>query len=139
MESLDLTQQRPRAARAELAGIVFLPRSVDKVRATFDGGNIAEWKIEGFTTQMLDSLGISLEDFTAAVRSAQTDGDVAAYVLKSAKPGGADAWNGFAKNREIYNGDRAEAIADYPWLAEHPELKYSLDFLDYTEAHGIET
>ena len=39
--------------------------------------------------------------------------------------------------REIYNGDRAEAIADNPWLADHPELVYSIDFLDYVDEHGI--
>ena len=108
MEPLDLRTNLPRRARAELDGITFLPRSIDKVRA-----------------------------FTEAVRGATSDADVAAYVRAHAKPGGIEAWNGFVTRREIYNGDRAEAIADNPWLADHPELVYSIDFLDYVDEHGI--
>ncbi|HEV7178664.1 MAG TPA: DUF5069 domain-containing protein [Candidatus Baltobacteraceae bacterium] len=138
MESIDLRGQRPRRARAELDGIVFLPRSIDKIRATLPGGDIHDYTIEGFTAMMLEHFGIALEDFTEAVRSAKSDGDVAAYVRKHAKNGGAQSWNDFVKNREIYKGDRAAAIADYPWLSEHPELKYSIDFLDYREEHNID-
>jgi len=46
MEPLDLRDAPPRKARAEAGGIVFLPRSIDKVRATLDGGEIGEYKIE---------------------------------------------------------------------------------------------
>lgn len=137
MEPLDLQTNLPRRARAELDGITFLPRSIDKVRASLPGGNIHDFKVEGFTTKMLDELGISVADFTEAVRSATSDADVAAYVRAHAKPGGIEAWNGFVTRREIYNGDRAEAIADNPWLADHPELVYSIDFLDYVDEHGI--
>ncbi len=138
MESLDLTTSRPRKARDEVDGIVFLPRSIDKARALLPGGAIGDYTIPGFTATMLERFGISTDDFIAAVRDAATDGDVAAWVRSHAVPGGVQAWVDFATKREIYNGDRAEAIADYPWLADHPELVYSLDFLDYQEQHGID-
>ncbi|MGR4064289.1 MAG: DUF5069 domain-containing protein [Vulcanimicrobiaceae bacterium] len=137
MEPLDLRKNMPRRARAELDGITFLPRSIDKVRATLPGGHIHDFKVEGFTTMMLDEFGIGVRDFTEAVRTAASDGDVAAYVRAHAKTGGIDAWNDFVTHREIYKGDRAEAIADNPWLADHPELVYSIDFLDYVDEHGI--
>ena len=138
MEPISLKGGRPRAARADADGIVFLPRSIDKARATLPGGDIGEYKIEGFTGQMLDNFGISVEDFTNAVGKANTDADVVAYVRQNAKPGGIDEWNSFVTKREIYNGDRADAINDFPWLAEHPELVYSIDFLDYREQNGLD-
>ena len=138
MQPLDLSTARPRKARAAVDGIVFLPRSIDKARAMLPGGNIADYTIPGFTETMLENFGIGVDDFVAAVRDASTDDDVAAWVRAHAVPGGVDAWIAFATNREIYNGDRAEAIADYPYLADHPELVYSLDFLDYNEEHGLD-
>lgn len=138
MQPLDLSAARPRKARAEVDGIVFLPRSIDKARAMLPGGNLADYTIPGFTEKMLEDFGIGVDDFVAAVRDARTDDDVAAWVRQHAVPGGIDAWVTFANNREIYNGDRAEAIADHPYLAEHPELVYSLDFLDYNEEHGLD-
>ncbi len=138
MEPLDLTASRPRKARAEAAGIVFLQSSIDKARAMLPGGALGDYTIPGFTEAMLNKFGISVDDFVAEVRTAASDDDVAAWVKSRAVPGGVQAWIDFATKREIYNGDRAEAVADYPWLAEHPELVYSLDFLDYQEEHGID-
>jgi hypothetical protein len=38
MDALDLTKAPPRAPRETLAGVVFLPRTIDKMRATLPGG-----------------------------------------------------------------------------------------------------
>jgi Domain of unknown function (DUF5069) len=138
MEPLDLTHARPRATRAELAGVTFLPRSIDKFRAALPGGNLAGYSIEGFTGRMLADLGIAPDAFQAAVAAAENDDDVARFVREHAVPGGAGTWNTFALNREVYNGDRAEAIAENPWLAEHPEIRLSLDFLQYMEDNGLD-
>lgn len=138
MEPLDLSNAHPRKARAELAGITFLPRSIDKFRATLPGGNLAGYSIEGFTGRMLEELAIAPDAFRAVVARAQSDEDVASYVLEHAAPGGAAAWNGYALKRELYGGDRAEAIAENPWLAEHPEIRLSLDFLQYREDNGLD-
>ncbi|MEA2721229.1 MAG: hypothetical protein QOJ39_3093 [Candidatus Eremiobacteraeota bacterium] len=138
MEPLDLSNAHPRMARAELAGITFLPRSIDKFRAALPGGNLAGYSLEGFTGRMLENLGIAPDTFQAAVLAAQSDEDVASYVREHAVPGGADAWNQFVLNRELYGGDRAEAIAENPWLAEHPEIRLSLDFLQYREDNGLD-
>jgi hypothetical protein len=138
MTPLDLSTGRPRATRAELAGITFLPRSIDKFRAALPGGNLAGYTIEGFTSRMLENLGISIEAFQAAVAAAESDAGVAAFVTEHAVAGGADAWNGYVRNRELYLGNRTEAIAENPWLAEHPEIVYSLDFLQYMEDHNLD-
>jgi hypothetical protein len=87
---------------------------------------------------MLKDLAISPEAFQSAVAAAQNDEDVASYVRDHAVAGGADVWNSFVLNRELYNGDHAEAIAENPWLAEHPEIRLSLDFLQYREDNGLD-
>jgi uncharacterized protein DUF5069 len=139
MEPLDLSKARPRATRAELAGVTFLPRSIDKFRAALPGGTLAGYSIEGFTGRMLENLGIAPDAFQAAVAAAKSDEDVASFVREHAVPGGADTWNSFVLNREIYNGDRAEAIAENPWLADHPEIRLSVDFLQYMEDNNLDS
>jgi hypothetical protein len=138
MESLDLSHAHPRDTRAELAGVTFLPRSIDKFRATLPGGELAGYSIDGFTGRMLENLGIAPDAFRAEVARAAGDGDIATYVREHAVPGGIDAWNEYVLKRELYGGDRAEAIAENPWLAEHPEIRLSLDFLQYREDNGLD-
>jgi hypothetical protein len=138
MEPLDLSKAHPRRAREELAGIIFLPRSIDKARALLPGGVANGYTIEGFSEKMLDTLKIPVADFMALVARAQSDDDVAAYVVEHAAPGGAEAWNAGVLKRELYQGNREEAIAENPWLADHPEIKLSLDFLQYREDHGLD-
>ncbi|MEA2690146.1 MAG: hypothetical protein QOD51_2753 [Candidatus Eremiobacteraeota bacterium] len=59
MEPLDLFSAHPRKARAALAGVTFLPRSIDKFRAALPGGNLAGYSLEGFAGRMLENLGIA--------------------------------------------------------------------------------
>ena len=139
MEPLDLTKQKPRKTRDALAGITFLPRSIDKFRAALPGGNLNGYTIEGFTERMLGNLGITVEAMQGVVASAKSDDDVASYVVEHAVDGGAAAWNDYVLNRELYLGNRTEAIAENPWLADHPEIVKSLDFLQYMEDHGLDT
>jgi hypothetical protein len=138
MKPLDLSAAHPRTTRAELAGVIFLPRSIDKFRASLPGGTLAGYSLEGFTGRMLELLGIAPESFSAIVAEAQTDDDVARYVREHAVAGGIEAWNAFVLNREVYQGDRAAAIAENPWLAEHPEITLSLDFLQYMEDNNLD-
>lgn len=129
MEALDLTKAPPRAPREELAGIRFLPRSIDKIRATLPGGHLGEYLIEGLTTVMLDALGMTIVAFTDAVRAARTDDDIAAFVTTHAKPGGIAAWHRFIDARRPQGGDPAKAIEAYPFLAGRSDLGLSLDVI----------
>jgi hypothetical protein len=38
----------------------------------------------------------------------------------------------------VYQGNRTEAVAENPWLTERPEIKLSLDFLQYMEDNGLD-
>ncbi len=130
MEPLDLSKQPPRAPRAELDGIIFLPRSIDKARAYLPGGNRNGYNIPGVTGGMLERFGISHEDFIAAVGAAASEADVVVFVRKHADQAKIDEWNGWVKTREPRgNRDLPEVHEIYPWLKDKPELKLVLDIL----------
>jgi hypothetical protein len=85
MSPLDLTQHPPRPCRAELDGIVFLPRAIDKVRAALPGGKLGSYlnlkeEIPTLSGLFYRRMHVSHEEFTAAVASAETDADVAAWL-----------------------------------------------------------
>ncbi len=135
MEPLDLTQGPPRAPRAELAGILFLPRSIDKIRATLPGGNLGDYTIAGFTETMLEMFEIGVADFTEAVRTAASDADVAAFVTARVHPDGVASWHAYALRRKPRGGNRDEAVIAYPFLAGRDDIGISLDVLAEDDAH----
>lgn len=130
MEPLDLRVAPPRRPRAELAGIVFLPRSIDKVRATLPGGHLGAYSIPGITTMMLETFEVPLADFTESVRVAASDDDVAAFFAARTSPAVIEKWNANANVREPAGGDRAVALERYPWLTERPDLTAVVDVLE---------
>ncbi len=129
MTPLDLRSAPPRAPRAELAGIVFLPRSIDKARASLAGGSLGAYKIEGLTETMLEHLGIAFAAFSQCVRTVSSDDEVAAFVTSHAVPGGVAKWTDFVMRREPAGGDRVAAKTRFPWLDERPDLVLALDVI----------
>ena len=130
MHPLDLSTAPPRAPREALAGVVFLPRTIDKVRATLPGGDPGAYNIPGFSQMMLEALGISVGAFTAAVADAADDNAVAAFVSASTSPDRIAEWNALILARLPRNGDRSAALEAYPWLHERPDLILALDVLE---------
>ncbi len=130
MDCLDLRIAPPRPGRAELGSVVFLPRSIDKARAMLPGGSLGEYRMEGFTEDMLERLGISADDFISTVRDASSDEEVAAYVAQRNGASAIAAWNDYVVHRKPFGDDRAAAVARFPFLAERPDLVYALDVLE---------
>lgn len=88
MEPLDLRQGPPRDPRERIAGLMMLARTVDKARALLPGGDPGSyWISPGLSAYLLGRLRISEEEFVAAVREAQSDDDVAAFVRARVDPG----------------------------------------------------
>jgi hypothetical protein len=127
---MDLTKAPPRRPRAELGGVIFLPRSIDKARALLPGGNPGEYALHGFSQRMFDALGITEHAFVEAVAAAANDDDVAAFVTAHTSPEKIATWNAFVAAREPRNGDRVAALENYPWLGERPDLIVTLDILE---------
>jgi hypothetical protein len=130
MDAMNLSSKPPRPPRAELAGVVFLPRSIDKVRATLPGGNPGPYNIPGFTQVMLERLGIGVQAFAVAVAAAASDDEVCTFVKNNTTQAKIDEWNGWVNAREPRGGDRVAALEIYPWLGERPDLVIGLDVLD---------
>jgi hypothetical protein len=129
MKPLDLSVEPPRAPRAELDGCIFLPRSIDKVRATLPGGKLGDYRIEGLTQMMLETLGVSLDTFTLVVAAADDESEIATFLREHAASAEYAGWNAFVSAREPRGGNRAEALTVYPWLKDRPELLLVLDVL----------
>jgi hypothetical protein len=129
MDPLDLSTRPPRAPHAEIGGVIFLPRSIDKARATLPGGDPGPYVLPGFTGMMLETLGIGEAAFVSAVAAAASDDDVVAFVAAHTTPEKIAAWNAHVSQRRPRNGDRVAALEVYPWLAERPDLILGLDVL----------
>ncbi|MBV8689631.1 MAG: DUF5069 domain-containing protein, partial [Candidatus Eremiobacteraeota bacterium] len=59
MEPLDLSKAPPRSPKLQLDGLVMLPRTIDKLRASLPGGNLGPYRIQGFSQRMLDAIGVT--------------------------------------------------------------------------------
>lgn len=85
MTALDLRIRPPRGPRERLDGLVFMPRTVDKIRATLDGGHLGPYHIAPGMSQLL--LAIVEVDLTAlrlVVARAKNDGAVATWLRTNA-------------------------------------------------------
>jgi len=137
VEPLDLRKAPPRPPHAELSGLVFLPRSIDKLRASLPGGHLGEYTLPGHTERMLGMLGTTVARAAEIVRNATSDEEVASHLLYDVPADVVASWNADIAKREPRNGDRAAAIVAYPWLAERPDLILSLDVLAEDDRIGF--
>ena len=85
MGPLDLTKSPPRSARAELDGIAYLPRAIDKIRAEFPGGSLGEYVVMGTTGATVTGnfyreTGIKHDELVEAVKGAPDDDAVGVWL-----------------------------------------------------------
>ncbi len=119
----DLRAHPPRSARAQLAGLYFLPRTIDKARAKIQG-TLGLYKITpGISGYVFEALGITEDEFVEAVRRARNDDDVVAWVEEHADMRKVPELNEMLINRRLRDAEhRATFLAAYPILVEQPEL-----------------
>jgi len=84
MKPLDLTKTSPRSPREQLVGLVFIPRTIDKMRALLPGGNPGKYHVEGASLALLEGIGADPAQFQEVVASAASDADVAAWLQEHA-------------------------------------------------------
>lgn len=132
MEPLDLTKNPPRPPRAELDGLVNLPRTIDKMRALLPGGNPGVYKIAGFSGRMLETIGVSEDQFREAVTQAKTEGDVAAWLRAHAKTDKYQEFNNAILNRRVADikAGSADFLQRYPIAESRPDIEYMVDLLE---------
>ncbi|MBV8727753.1 MAG: DUF5069 domain-containing protein [Candidatus Eremiobacteraeota bacterium] len=135
MEPLDLSKAPPRSPKAELDGLVMLPRTIDKLRATLPGGNPGPYRIPGFSQRMLDAIGVTEDELRQVVADARDDEDVATWLRAHANTAGYAEYSTMIRNRSVDDvKDRADLIKRYPILERRPDLYYLADMLEADDA-----
>ena len=142
MTPLDLTQQPPRSGRAELDGIAYLPRAIDKTRAELPGGNLGRYIILRSDIVTVSGLfyrrmGITHDEFAAAVRDAQTEDDVAAWLRPRIDEEKIAKWHRQLLEIRLCDipSPAKEAVLDnHPVAKTMPDTTYLVDVFDADDA-----
>lgn len=127
----DLRVHPPRSAREQLAGLLFLPRTLDKVRAKLQG-TLGFYKVgPGLSSRLFEWLGITEEDFTQAVRVAKSDDDIAEYIRTHCDTTTFAEINQRLIERGIRDDQQfAEVLPRYPVLRDYPQLRNWFEILE---------
>ena len=90
MEPLDLRTRPPRSPREELDGLAVMPRTIDKLRAMLPGGHAGVYFINGpilgISGFLLQRLGIEEAQLLEAIRDAEDEAAVAAWLREHSDP-----------------------------------------------------
>jgi len=106
-----------------LGGIYFLARTIDKTRAKLQG-TLGPYKIQpGISGYLFEWLGITEEQFDAAVRDASCDDDVVQWVHAHTDAAKYAGLNEMLINRGLIDPERRKTfLAAYPILIDRPNL-----------------
>jgi hypothetical protein len=142
MEPLDLTQQPPRGTRETLLGVMFLPRTIDKLRAELPGGTMGPYMNHdrGFSAYVVRRLGLDMDELRTVVGDARDEADVVAWLRERI-----DASTVEETNRKLQSftpermtpDDRALLVERHPVLHERSDLTSILDILDAEDARAF--
>ncbi len=136
MEPLDLSERPPRSCYEELDGLMFMPRTIDKLRGLLPGGNPGNYfingKIRGMSGYLLHRLGISEAALSGLIASANDETEVAAWLREHTDASQYPAINEALRHiRPKHAEDEAyfrEIYAEV--LAADPQLVYILDIIE---------
>lgn len=142
MTPLDLSTRRPRPVREQVAGIAYLPRAIDKVRAGLPGGNLGPFVVlaEGVRTLsagMYHILGFTHEEFVNAVVAAADDDAVGGWVRARASDESIATWNDGVLTRriaDITGITRERMLAGHPCAAAMAPEALLVDMFDADDA-----
>jgi hypothetical protein len=131
----DLREHPPRAARAMLGGLYFLPRTIDKMRAKIQG-TLGAYKIgPGISMYLFEWLGFTEVEFEELVRTGASDDEIVAWVHAHSDLAKYDEINDQLVNRGIRDEEhRATMLPNYPILAERPDLRNWFEIFDLDDA-----
>jgi hypothetical protein len=94
MRPISLRRRPPRDPRARLAGLMLLPRTLDKARAAIHGGDLGDYAITpGLSASLLDEIGMGEAEFVELVRRAGDENEVASAVAVRIAPERCERWN----------------------------------------------
>ena len=131
----------PRSPREVMAGWVYLPRFVDKVRLHLAGKLHSDYQenyTKGFDGAWLKAAGVTAEQFIEVVRNSVTDGEVCDWVMKNVKKTEAEkaALRDHILNRGQDNEEmkaRLKMRKEQGSLAHRDDIQTFVDFIDADE------
>jgi Domain of unknown function (DUF5069) len=136
MEPLDLTVRPPRGCNEELDGLVFMPRTIDKIRATLDGGKKGEYiinaQVTGISGFLLERLGITEDELREAVRREPNDEAVAAWLRTRVDTSLYPKLNAMLPRITIEHASDPEFVRNFykETLAQNPHLTTMFDIIE---------
>ena len=123
---MDLTKNFPRSPYDMLAGIVMLPRTIDKCKATIEGRNGEYHYGCPLDMPVLEFLNVSKKDFMDKVKSLKDDAKIEAWVKEKLK--GKSEIENF--NNEMRH-KKPEDKASKQWLDSEKERLGKDDYFTY--------
>jgi hypothetical protein len=131
----------PRSPRETMAGWVYLPRFVDKIRLVQAGKLHADYQenfTKGFDGAWLKAAGVTAADFIAVVQNSVTDGQVADWVAKNVKKSDAEkaAFRDFILKRGTEGGEITERLnmrKHQAGLTHRDDIRCFVDYIDADE------
>ena len=136
MEPLDLRTRAPRGCYAELDGLMLMPRTIDKLRAQLPGGDPGLYyingPIKGISGYLLERLGIGEDELREAIRAAENEDQVAAWLREHTQASQYPAINATLRRiKPKHAEDEAWLRSEYAViLSDRPELEFVVDILD---------
>src|SRR3989338_3590574 len=113
---MDLTNNFPRSPYDMLAGVVMLPRTIDKARA-FNGGTLGEYHYNcPLDKAVLEFFGVGAEEFAKKAGDMETDENIAQWLSGRKAQKEKDAFNNSMRHLEPDTPDKKQ------WLAEQIKL-----------------
>ena len=94
MRPISLRRRPPRDPRARLAGLMLLPRTIDKARAALRGGDLGDYRLTpGLSAALLGEAGFTADEFVELVQRASDEAEVANAVAPRIAPERCERWN----------------------------------------------
>jgi hypothetical protein len=139
MGPLDLEKQLPRGPRETLAGLYFMPRTIDKLRAEQPGGKLGGYlnRPDGLSAYMCRRIGIDMEELRAKVAAAKDEAEIEGWLRERLDPALVEEVNGklAALGTHKLTPENLEQVKHYhPILDERPELTRFFDIFEADEA-----
>ncbi len=137
MKPLNLAAHAPRKPSERLGGVIFMARTVDKMRASLPGGDLGAYKIAGFSTRMLGNLGIEEAELANVVASAGSDTDIERFILEHTSQEVRDESNAQLLSRTVgqYIGELPDFFVRYPIAKTLPHETTILEMLELDDAN----
>jgi hypothetical protein len=139
MGPLDLEKQLPRGPREKLAGLYFMARTVDKLRAQQPGGKLGVYlnNPDGVSAYMCKRVRLDMEELRAKVASAADETELEAWLRERLDPAVVAETNGKLETLGTHRltPENVELVKQiHPIMHERPELTIYFDIFDADEA-----